>query len=764
MNYTTKMKSLNAILLLCIYSLTAFAQTNSSPNKYNVIWDSPSENSWGTMPIGNGDIGSNVWVTPDGVLHYYISKTDAYSENGRLLKIGKASVRFTPNILDDKSFKQELDLNSGTIKISTDNVELRIRVDANNPLIHIEGESDQPVMVEADYEGWRKSSRVITGAEMHSARGIMGTSEAIIVEPDTLLKHTNAILWCHHNKRSIWPMVLERQHLGELTKTLEDPLLYRTFGAMIYGENLISSSPNRLVSEKADKRISIKTVVSTSLNTSVKQWSSELSSIQKQIEKTDQLARIKKHKKWWNNFWDRHYIFIESEKEKEAAFIVTQAYILQRYMNACAGRGKLPIKFNGSIFNVDVPTDYTVQRENIKGVDADFRQWGGCYWFQNTRLPYHTMLHAGDFELMRPLFKMYRDALDLARFRTEKYHQHKGAYFPETMYFFGAYSITDYGWERENLPLGNTKNPYILYYWQSGIELVCMMQDYYLFTRDVAFLEDELSEMSKEILYFYDEHYPKNAEGKTEFTPAHSLETYFSDVLNPLPEIAGLQHLTNRFLSGEIKSSDKELMALCEKIQHSLPEIPIRKDENGNNLISPAQKYNPKTSNFENPELYAVFPYPIYGVGRENLELAKKTFDQRKFKENWGWQQDAIQAALLGETQYAKETVVSGFKSKNKESRFPGFWGPHYDWIPDQDHASVKMRALQNMLIQEVDDEILLFPAWPKEWDVTFKIHASENTIVEGKLKAGIIIDKKVTPEKRNKNIKISYQFQEQKH
>jgi hypothetical protein len=146
------MKSLNAILLLCIYSLTAFAQTNSSPNKYNVIWDSPSENSWGTMPVGNGDIGSNVWVTPDGVLHYYISKTDAFSENGRLLKIGKASVRFTPNILDDKSFKQELDLNSGTIKISTNNVELRIRVDANNPLIHIEGESDQPVMVEANYE------------------------------------------------------------------------------------------------------------------------------------------------------------------------------------------------------------------------------------------------------------------------------------------------------------------------------------------------------------------------------------------------------------------------------------------------------------------------------------------------------------------------------------------------------------------------------------------------------------------------------------
>ena len=35
---------------------------------YNVIWDSPSEDQNGSMPIGNGDIGANVWMTPDGVL------------------------------------------------------------------------------------------------------------------------------------------------------------------------------------------------------------------------------------------------------------------------------------------------------------------------------------------------------------------------------------------------------------------------------------------------------------------------------------------------------------------------------------------------------------------------------------------------------------------------------------------------------------------------------------------------------------------------
>ena len=52
-----------------------------------------------------------------------------------------------------------------------------------------------------------------------------------------------------------------------------------------------------------------------------------------------------------------------------------------RQSNACGGRGALPIKFNGSIFTVDTGK-----------LDADFRQWGGCYWFQNTRLAYWPMI------------------------------------------------------------------------------------------------------------------------------------------------------------------------------------------------------------------------------------------------------------------------------------------------------------------------------------------------------------------------------------
>jgi len=68
-------------------------------DQYNVIWDSPSRNAAGSMPLGNGQIGVNVWAEPDGDVLFYVSATDAWDDNGRLLKLGRLAGR-----ADAKSF------------------------------------------------------------------------------------------------------------------------------------------------------------------------------------------------------------------------------------------------------------------------------------------------------------------------------------------------------------------------------------------------------------------------------------------------------------------------------------------------------------------------------------------------------------------------------------------------------------------------------------------------------------------------------------
>lgn len=760
----TSLKKTGKLILLIglVFSILTGCSDNlrKKYEKYNVIWDSQSKGSWGSMPAGNGDIGANVWVTADGELQFFISKTDAFSENARLLKIGKVKVKFTPNILSGKNFKQELDLYSGKIKISAEEpgqkATLVFWIDANNPAIVIEGKCDIPVKMEVSYVGWRNKHRELTQKEMFSANGLSGSPDPVYVEPDTILRKQAELLWCHHNKRSIWKNVLELQSLGELTRQLNDPLFNRTFGALVYGKNLIKASDIKLLSGKPDKKFNISIIVNTEFAENTSIWAQDISDLKMEIENQSIAKRKQAHDNWWKSFWNRHYLFIDSETQPEETFTVTRGYLLQRYINACGGRGKLPIKFNGSIFTVDVARDFYSNGENLKGMDADYRAWGGCYWWQNTRLIYWTMLYSGDFKMMKPLFKMYLDALPLLKSRTRKYYGHDGAFCSETMYFWGTYNNNNYGWNRENMPDGLTKNMYIRYYWQSGIELVAMMQDYYLFTGDTDFLNNQLTVFAREILTFYNEHYRKDKAGKIIIYPAQSLETYWEGTINPLPEIAGLKFITGRFLKIDTLTGDKPFISLCKTVRDELPEIPMRKDDDGQQLLSPAQVLTWKKHNSENPELYAVFPYRLYGVGKPDLDIARNTYNKRFHKQFSGWQQDAIQAALLGLTGEARRMIVHNFGKKQYEgSRFPAFWRPKYDWVPEQDQGTVNMRALQNMLIQDVDGKILLFPAWPEEWDVDFKLHAPQNTVIEGKFEDGELKKLKVVPEKRRKDIII---------
>jgi len=735
------------ILSMLVISINSVAQLD----KYNVLWDTPSADSRGSMPIGNGDIGANIWVNPEGEIHFYISKTDAWSENGRLLKIGKLIVNFSPNILKDGDFKQELDLKTGTIKINAQNgdqsVDLDFWIDANHPVICLDGKSTIPMQIEVEYDGWRNERREMSEQEAFSAYGMISSPEPLIIEPDVLCSEENTLMWYHRNERSMWETTLNVQALTDLKDKLENPLLHRTFGALVNGKFLVKTSDKKLVTKEPVKEVEIVIFPHTSQVDTPGKWKSEVYQLADDVTLTSMQIRKQAHQEWWQNFWDNHYIFVESSKNSEKVYKMTQGYLMQRYMNACAGRGSMPIKFNGSIFTIDVPRPV----KQTFGFDADYRDWGGCYWWQNTRLPYWSMLYSGDFELMEPLFNMYVDALPLAKFRTEKYYGHQGAMYPETMYFWGTWTNDNYGWERAGKPDGLSDNMYIRYEWQGAIELLAMKLDYHSFLQDDNFLKNTVIPFAEEILTFYDEHYKRNGKGKIVFEPSQALETYWEGTINPMPEIAGLTHVTRALLKIDENLIGQDLKLLCEKLQTELPEIPTAVVK-GKKVLMPAEILGPKR-NVENPELYAIFPYTLYGLGKPDIEVARQTYKIREHKDYWGWQQDGIQAAYLGLTDEAAGIVLDNFNTKHEGSRFPAFWGPNYDWVPDQDHGSVNMRALQNMLIQTDGKKILLFPAWPPGWDVDFRLHAPENTIVEGKLENGEIKNMKVTPAKREKDV-----------
>jgi hypothetical protein len=721
-------------LILVFLSASFFShelQAIPYPGGYKVSWNGQSRDAMGSMPIGNGDVGANVWVTQEGTLHLLLSKTDSYSEIGRLLKIGKLEMRMTPNLLEAALFRQELVPDSGFIRLTATKegrrIELRCWMDANAPVLHVEGRSDIPVKLTLTSRIWRNTSRAITGDERHSGYGVTFRQEPFWSETDTVPVSKDGILWFHENRSSIWRLTLENQQMADFAQYSRDPLLGRRFGAMAAGTGMRPTDPQTLVSESPSGNIRIDIAVRASAYETSASWLSGIrNTLRKSLsEKTkDRFAR---HVKWWKDLFDRHRIVVRSEKDSDAAYRVTQGYMLQRYMNACAGRGAMPIKFNGSIFTTEVVQDIG----NVKkGFDADFRAWGGNFWFQNTRLIYWNMPYAGDTEFMEPLFDMYLKALPLARFRTRRFFGHEGAYFTETLTPWGSYLPDNYGWDRKGKPMGVSDNLYIRYYWQGGLELSAMMMDYQDFTGHDERFRSQMAPFIAEIIRFYDQHYKRGADGKLHISPAQALETYQEGATDPTPELAGLRHCLERITGWHKRFFRSGFLDTCERLYRELPPIALETKEGGQRIAA-GRNLGPRL-NIENPELYTIFPYRIHGVGKPDLALARHTFNTRIEKHVGCWYQDAIQAALLGYTDEAKKMVEETFSASHPGSRFPVFWGPNNDWLPDQDHGGGGMSALQYMLVQHQDRKVWLFPAWPKSWDVDFKIHLPGNRILEG--------------------------------
>lgn len=730
-------------LFLLLYGFVAIqlSAQKTSVSDYNIRWTTPSTNSQGSMPIGNGDIGANVWVEESGDFVFYISKTDAWSEIGRLLKLGRIRISMTPNPLNEKTFSQELLLQDGEIVINYGDTKIKFWIDANNPVIQTEIIAKTPINVKVTYENWRKEKRQILDAK-GEATSVWGLgpnqlsgdcTEDVYQEPDRVLKGRNNIMALHHNTYSIFEKGLSVQSIPEVSEKMDDPLLHLNYGVLISGNGLTNISDTVLTSLEARKHFQIGVFPLTVTGT-IDNWEKQVNEQAASIQSINLQKRIANHKNWWKTFWDRSYIFISSKDadSNKDAEMVTQGYILQRFINAGSGRGYSPIKFNGSIFNVDTYN----RKGQYSGYDADFRQWGGCFWWQNTRFPYWSMILSGDFEMMQPLFDMYMKALPLRMAATKKYYNHEGAFFPETMNFWGTYADSDYGCNRDTLPDGYTRNPYIRLYWQSGLELSLIMNDYYSFTKSDHFAKDTLVPFVSEILTFYDKHWKRGEDGKILFDPAMSLETYHTAV-NPLPEIVGIRVIAEKMLQLPIQFTGQEKREQWAKMIADLPIVPTRIVD-GETLLAPAHEYSNK-ANVENPEMYAVFPYRAYCVGKPNLDIAIRTFNAKVHHENGGWQQSSIQASYLGLTNEAKKMIIQSFSTWDKNFRFPAFWGPNYDWTPDQCHGNVAMIALQRMLIQYENDNITLLPAWPKEWDVHFKLSIPGNKVYEGVYKNGTL-------------------------
>ncbi|MDD5708808.1 MAG: DUF5703 domain-containing protein, partial [Kiritimatiellae bacterium] len=632
---------------------------------------------------------------------------------------------------------------------------------------------------------------------------------------------SDRLVWCYRNVSSVWRERLLSDHCAtEVAEQVGDPLMNLTSGCLLEGDGLVRDGNRSLRLRSRGSRFSFSVHVLSVQTPDLDGWFSAMSALFSRNRRLTPATVFFAHKQWWRDFWNRSHIHVKScgdspvalEHEKyaiprqapgdsrpspvvdsrENAYTITQGYALERFTQACASRGQVPLLWNGSIFTMDMPagTHFFYDPAGSPALSADSRCWDGlCFLWQNTRHPCWSMLARGDYDLMLPAFKLALGTLEVAKARCRGQYGHEGAYLAEWFLWKG--------------PAGGALE-HLRYHFIASLEIAVMMCDYYLHTADRKFAQEFLMPITDEVVKFFELHFAgRDESGRMRMEPAGLAEIY-QPVSNPATEVSGLRSLLNRLsaLDGTIAGQDRK--ARWAKLLNILPETPVRRIK-GLSLLGLADRFldnypshlcwgpdqwcrfadsterrlhrNAGGVIFETPELYAVFPFrQASWADSVSLSRARQSYHVRQLSldgtpdyfvtETSGMIASSTWAACLGLAREAARLTSINFNDRIPDfspkgllpakpdylrPRFPGFWEGFS--IIDCDHGGASANGLQHMLLQREGETLYLLPAWPEDWDVSFKLRAPRRTTVECVYRNGRVRSLKVTPASRQSDI-----------
>ena len=732
MNITTDRIFTRAIAASCgllAYTSMYAGKTVADYKPKDYVWTTQSQNSAGSMPCGGHDVGMNVWVENGDIL-FYVSKSGMLDENNTLLNAGRFRLNIKGQPFSGTDFEQRLCLDDGAIYIKGKGISIRLWADVYQPKVFVEMNATHKADATLSYESWRYKDRPVTKAECQQGSYKWNIPADCTTFADSIKAAKSSIDFWHTNRSyTVFDYTVSREGLDAIKDELYNPIGGKTFGGSITMPGFKFTG----------------TSTGTYASTDYKAWHYSATGIRQATvsidlytgETASTALSAKKSKaqstKWWHRFWQRSFITAEGEGAAMA-----RNYELFRYMLGCNAYGEYPTKFNGSLFTFD-----PVYADPKCPFTPDFRKWGGgTMTAQNQRLVYWPMLKSGDTDMMKAQFDTYLRMLPNATRRTKFYWNHDGASFSEQIENCGLPNPTEYGKHKPGDDPGMDRNAWLEYQWDTALEFCSMIMQAHKYSgMDIA----EYEPLIRQTLIFFDEHYqyvakklgvkPLNADGKLMLYPSSGCETY-KMAYNPSSVIAALKTVAEQWIEYKGDSLNNFLSRI--------PPIPLRTIE-GDTCIAPAIVWA-RIQNIETPQLYPVFPWRVYGMGRENLHIAQNTYLKDphavEMHSTKGWKQDNIWAACLGLTDEAFK--LNREKLADGPYRFPAFWDPGYDWAPDCNKGGASMIGLQEMLLQEKPDGgLLLFPAWPKNINAKFRLKATGGRTVEAEIKNGTIIENK---------------------
>ncbi len=120
--------------------------------------------------------------------------------------------------------------------------------------------------------------------------------------------------------------------------------------------------------------------------------------------------------------------------------------------------------------------------------------------------------------------------------------------------------------------------------------------------------------------------------------------------------------------------------------------------------------------------MYACWPYRLVGITQpDTLQLARDTWETvpadraRLCKQDYSWMANVANMAALAWPEEAKKRAI--YKMANTaapQARFPAFFGPGHDWLPDHNWGGAGMIGIQEMLLAPEPRPARETPSFPR--------------------------------------------------
>lgn len=387
----------------------------------DLIYDRPVDHPVQGQPIGNGRTGTMVWTTP-GAIHLQINRSDLFSVNKShagdysdpadycsacaqvTIEVGGA-----PFAADAQQFSQRLSLYEAECTIHGDGVSARCFVAAAKDLsepadvlvVEIGDERADPQPLRMVLSMWR-APEVRTGDHL-AAYAFTEHSSTADGESDDRLTLTQQFSEGDH-------------YCASAVSAHGDGARLEAAGASPGRRTLVLPAANGI------RTLFLSSAVS---------WSGDQDVGRKALTEVDSArseglpALRARHFRWWADFWERTFLHLHSEDG--LADFMERVRTLHLYYMASSSRGTFPPKWNGSIFTTN----------------GDKRNWGAQFWVWTMEMHYYALMGADADDLCEPFFRMYASQMDACRTAAAQRWGVAGTFYPETSPFDGPVVLPD---------------------------------------------------------------------------------------------------------------------------------------------------------------------------------------------------------------------------------------------------------------------------------------------------------------------------------